>query len=202
MPEQAHLRIHGHGGVEVEAAIAFLNDLKRAYDSILLFETVIDQTRRAARDFPFLRDPFASDFGWLLASRGSSRRRYNYWPPTPEGLASSVPRGEQLILSAVSLHSPGFWEFMGTLNPLEVLRKYLNDRHERKKDSEYRDSAERRRLELENLSLQTRIISERVRIAKDIGATDRALAPLLNELIYKPLTVLNRHQDNGTIEYT
>jgi hypothetical protein len=45
------------------------------------------------------------------------------------------------------------------------------------------------------------IISERVRLAKEIGATDRDLAPLLNELIYKPLVALDRYQDKGVIEH-
>jgi hypothetical protein len=128
-------------------------------------------------------------------------RRTRDWPPTAEEVGSFVPRTEQLILSAVSLTSPGFWEFLGTLNPLDVLRKYLNDRHERRKDHEYRESAERRRLELENLSLESRVLSERVRLAKEIGATDRDLAPLLNELIHKPLVALDRYQDKGVIEH-
>jgi hypothetical protein len=81
------------------------------------------------------------------------------------------------------------------------LRKYLNDRHERRKDHDYRESAERRRLELENLSLESRVLSERIRIAKEIGATDRDLAPLLNELIYKPLVLLDRYQDKNVIEH-
>jgi hypothetical protein len=155
--------------------------------------------RRAARDFPFPRYPFGLDFGWP-APRGAVRRTRE-WPPTAEQVASFVSRSEQLILSAVSLTSPGFWEFLGTLNPLEVLRKYLNDRHERRKDLKYRESAERRRLELENLHLESKVISERVRIAKEIGATDRDLAPLLNELIDKPLVALDRYQDKGVIEH-
>lgn len=88
---------------------------------------------------------------------------------------------------------------MGTLNPLEVIRKYLNDRHERRKDREYRESAERRRLALDNLSVETRVISERVRLAKELGATERDLASLLNELIYKPLGRLDRYQDKDII---
>lgn len=104
-------------------------------------------------------------------------------------------------MSAASLNSPGAWEFLGTLNPLEVLRNYLNDRHERRKDCEYRESAEHRRLDLENLILKNRLISERVRLAKDMGATDRDLAPLFNELIYRPLVALDRYEDKGIIEY-
>jgi hypothetical protein len=199
MPEQARLRVHGQGDVEVELVAAFLGDIKHAYDSVLLFDTTIDGMRRAARDFPFPWYPFALDFGWPSGRRGVRRTRD--WPPTAEEVASFVPRAEQLVLSAVSLASPGFWEFLGTLNPLEVLRKYLNDRHERRKDHDYRESAERRRLELENLNLESRVLSERIRIAREIGATDRDLAPLLNELIYKPLALLDRYQDKNVIEH-
>ena len=59
---------------------------------------------------------------------------------------------------------------------------------------------ERRRLALENLVLENQALSERIRIAREIGATDRDLAPLLNELIYKPLVALDRYQDKGLIE--
>jgi hypothetical protein len=200
MPEQARLRVHGQGDVEVELAAAFLGDLKHAYDSVLLFDATIDGMRRAARDFPFPRYPFGLDFGWPPGRRAVRRTRD--WPPTAEEVASFVPHAEQLVLSAVNLASPGFWEFLGTLNPLEVLRKYLNDRHERRKDREYRELAERRRLELENLSRESRFLSERIRIAKEIGATDRDLAPLLNELVYKPLALLDRYQDKNVIEHT
>ena len=129
------------------------------------------------------------DFGWPTPRRGMRRTRV--WPPTAEEVASYTPHAEQLILSAVSLASPGFWEFLGTLNPLEVLRKHLNDRHERRKDHEYRESAERPRLDLENLILENKVISERVMLVKEMGATDRDLAPLLNELINKPLVALD-----------
>jgi hypothetical protein len=191
MPEQARLRVHGQGSVEVELVTAFLTDLKHAYDSVLLFEATTGGMRRGVPQFPFSFNLFGWDSGWLHAG---------YWPPKAEGVASRVPRSEELILSAVSLTSPGFWEFLGTINPLEILRKYLNDRHERRKDHEYRESAEQRRLALENLSLENRVIAERVRIAKEIGATDRDLAPLLNELIYRPLVALDRYQDKGVIE--
>jgi hypothetical protein len=90
---------------------------------------------------------------------------------------------------------------LGALNPLEVLRQYLSDRHERRKDREYRESAEQRRLALENLSLENKVLSERVKIAKELGATDRDLAPLLNGLVFNPLVSLDRHQDRGIIEY-
>ena len=119
----------------------------------------------------------------------------------PTKLLRSCQSYKQLVLSAVRLSSPSFWEFLGTLNPLEVVRKYLNDRHERRKDREYRDTAEQRRLTLENLALENKVISDRVKLAKQLGATNRDLAPLLNELVYQPLTRLDRSQDRGVITY-
>jgi hypothetical protein len=154
--------------------------------------------RRFARDFPFPLYPFGSD----LRRRSGSRRTgigTQYWPPTIQEIASFVPRAEQLVLASVKINSPGSWDFIGALNPFEVLRKYLNDRHERRKDHDYRESAEQRRLTLENLSLENKILSERIRIAKELGATDRDLAPLLNELVFKPLLTLDRYQDKGII---
>jgi hypothetical protein len=134
MPKRAHLRAYGHGGVEVELAADCLTDLKRTYDSILFFEASIDGMRRFARDLPFALYPFGPDFRRLPGSR---RRGLGgqYWPPTAQEIASFVPRAEQLILASVSINSPGYWDFIGALNPLEVLRKYLNDRHERQKRS-------------------------------------------------------------------
>jgi hypothetical protein len=47
--------------------------------------------------------------------------------------------------------------------------------------------------------LENNVLSERIRMAKELGATDRDLAPLLNELVFKPLTTLDRYQDKGVI---
>lgn len=198
MPEQGHLRIHGHGEVEVELVISYLSDLKHAYNSIILFESIIDGLDRAARDFPFPRYPFGLYLDWPVARRrGVGHIRE--WPPRPEEVASFVPASEQLVLSSVRLSSPGSWDFLGALNPLEVLRKAINDRHERRKDEEYRESTEKRRLELENQILETELISKRITVARELGATKRDLAPLLNELVYKPILQLDRSQDRGVI---
>lgn len=42
---------------------------------------------------------------------------------------------------------------------------------------------------------------ERIKIAKELGATEQDLAPLLNELVFRPLRALDRHQDRGVIEH-
>lgn len=198
MPEQALLRVHGQGDVEVELVAAYLIDLKHAYDSIFVFESVMDGMQRASREIPVPLYPFGLNLGWPLAPRRAVRHVRD-WPPTAEEVSSLVPRSEQLVLAGVRLSSPGFWDFLGKMNPLEVMRQYLNDRHERRKDREYRESAEKRRLSLENLKLENEVISGHVKLARELGATERDLAPLLNQLVYRPLTALDRHQDKGVI---
>jgi hypothetical protein len=51
------------------------------------------------------------------------------------------------------------------------------------------------------LRLENEVISGRINIMKDIGASDEDLAGFLNELVYKPLTTLDQYQDKGVIEY-
>jgi len=195
MPAQeGQIRIHGHGEFDVELVIGYLSDLRQAYNSILVFEATMDRLR-AYRESGY---PFYP--GSLFPFPPSAIRRMRAWPPTAAAIASAVPVFEQLVLAHVRLQSPGYWDFIGQLNPFEVLRRYLNDRHERRKDHEYRESAEARKLKLKNLILENDAIGGRIKLAKQLGATDHDLAPLLNELVYRPLESLDRHQDKGLIE--
>src|SRR5690606_29760866 len=76
--------------------------------------------------------------------------------PTPV----EIPPQDRLVLNRVRIESPGFWEFLGSLNPLLHIREYLNDRHRRRQDQEYREASEKKRLELENELLQAQIERE------------------------------------------
>lgn len=188
MPEQARLRIYGEGRIEVKLATAFLDDLRLTYDALTVFISETERRRREWRDFPpypFLNPRFG---------------RFSWEAPNPERLSSFVPRSQHLVLNSVQLNSPGFWEFLGSLNPLEVTRQYLNDRHERRKDRKYRETAEQRRMALENLGRENAVLKERIEIMRGLGATNSDLAPLLNDLVYKPLTALDRYQDVQVID--
>lgn len=200
MPQEGRLRIHGQGEVEVARITRYLDDLKHAYDSALIFETVMSGMERAALESPYPLRPYLFLSGWPL-TRGRVLQVTREWPPSAEEVASLVPISDQLVLSAVKLASPGFWEFIGKLNPLEVLRQYLHDRHERRKDREYRESAEERRMRLENLILENKVLAEQINLAKELGATERDLAPLKNALLYRPLMSLDAHQDHDVIEH-
>jgi hypothetical protein len=105
-----------------------------------------------------------------------------------------------IVLIAAELHSPGFFEFLGALMPLETIRKYLEDRHERRKDNQYRMAEEARRQRLENDVLELDVVKKKLDILRELGATDDDLAPIRETLIIRPLRGLDQHQDSGVIE--
>ncbi len=129
-----YLRVEGRGGVRVSEIRDLLGAVEAAYQAVarveVAAESLLERSEWAERYGPPLR----------------------YWPPawlsqTP--LPSSLRAADPLVVSRVELSSPGFWEFFGGSSPLEVLRKYLKDRHGRSGDAA-RWPAEHRRLELEN----------------------------------------------------
>jgi hypothetical protein len=150
----------------------------------------------------------------VAATRRSLRsfRPYYQLITAPESLrraARIVEPDSRLRLHAVELHSPGDWKFIGDLIAVDAIRKWFQDKHERRKDREYREAAEARRLELENemkrsdidnreLENELRrmeILKSKIDIAKQMGATEEDLRPLLRNLFYKPLKKLERYSD-------
>lgn len=204
MPDRlAVLRLSATGGIPVSDVLDALGAIEHAYNSVWALLSTLEEAERWRRYDPFF-PPWSVPFGARLGRRSAG---YLSWPPERAQIATLVTRRERLILHAVRLESPGAWEFLGSLNPLEVLRQYLNDRHQRMKDRTYRDVAEQRKLGLENEKaflenelLKNRAIDERIRILRDHGASDKDLAPLLGELLYKPLKGLERYQDAQIID--
>ena len=189
------LRIYGHGQIEAVRIRQFLADYEHSYSSISVFMNMLseesldmDRRFRLSRGYPFLYHD------------ASLTKNFNEWPPKRGEIESHASLEDGLIIEAVRLESPGFWDFLGKLNPLEVTRKYLNDRHERRKDREYRESAERRKLELENLKLENEVIRERIDMARSVGVSEKELSPLFDTLVANPLRLLDRHQDGHLIE--
>jgi hypothetical protein len=198
MPQPGLLRIHGEGRFEVESVRQYLLDLEFAYNSIYLFELTVTRAERFARRYPpEIVWAYEIPFGFAGISRGRFSRD---WPPSHSVVASTVPIRDRLTVNRIQISSPGFWEFLGNLNPLEVIRKFINDRHERRKDREYKETAEARRLQLENMKLENEVLRERIGIARELGATEQDLAPLLNELVFRPLLALEPHQDRGIVQ--
>jgi hypothetical protein len=172
------IRVASVGGRRVAQITEFLAAFERAYNGLLFFESLSGQAMMR-----YLT-------GWEAQSvqLTSDRLRLQIWPD------------DRLTLKRVELSSPGFWEFLGKLNPLEVIRLYLNDRHERCKDKKYREANEAVRLQLENELIANKVIKERLAIGRSVGLTKRELAPLINGLLLLPMHALSHYQDDGLIE--
>jgi hypothetical protein len=189
------LRVYAIGDIAVKDIVSFLDSFNNAYSgALLLFEHwgVLQVTEQ-----------IDEDTGRPRPTRDTNLQRYletQFRFITPEvWLRGQVALHERVILRAVRLESPGWWEFLGKLNPLEVLRQYLNDRHERAKDLDYRNELERERLRLETQILENRVIRERIEIAREVGVTDKDLRRAVNALLVDPLLRLGKCQDRGVI---
>lgn len=172
MSQQARLRLKSQGDVPSSDVRQFLQAFEHAYNCLVIFQDATSSREAAMNWVPN-----------AIFDLGTSE--------------SMVLPSDQLVVSAVSLSSPGFWEFLGAINPLEIIRKYLQDRHERKKDAAYRNDQERRAKEVEILMRETELIGKRIELAKQAGAPIHIVNSLYNDLVARPLAVLGALQDGG-----
>ena len=186
------LRIYGNGEVLVEDIYQYLNAVEEAYNSAYVFSKIVEEAQEISNFYGGQRPPIPlKNLLWL-----------NWWPPNAEKVKSFVPKSDRLKLVDVELHSPGFWDFLGKLNPLEVIREYLKDRHEREKDRTYRNREEEEKLRLENEKARLELIREKLELFKDIqdmGATEEQVAIVAEQLLIEPLRRLNQYQERQII---
>lgn len=180
MENEGYLRVYGQGDVLASDTAVFLTVLNRSYNSLCVLEYVA-----TGRLFPLPDNPVLFYI---------------------EGEVKAIPQGnylykeDQLVLKQVELHSPGFWEFLGKINPLEVIRVYLNDRHERNKDCSYKNSAEEERLRLENILLKLDVVKKAVAVAREAGLNQDQITALVAEHAIAPLTYLTDIKGSRVIE--
>jgi hypothetical protein len=183
------LRIYGNGEVLVEDIYQYLNALEKAYNSAYVFNQIVEEAQEISRFYEGQRPPIPlKNLLWM-----------NWWPPNAEKVKSFVPKSERLKLVGVELHSPGFWDFLGKLNPLEVIREYLQDHHEREKDRKYRNREEEEKLRLENEKRRIENGKARLEVFKDMGATNEQLLVVAEQLLIEPQKQLNQYQDQKII---
>ncbi|NBD32667.1 MAG: hypothetical protein GVY17_06820 [Cyanobacteria bacterium] len=162
--------------------------MEYAYNSSYVLERMVEQAQKIGYDY---EGPMpVSTLLWN-----------SWWPPTEEKVAAFVPNSERIFLKAVVLESPGVWDFLGSLNPLKSILEYINLRHEMRKDYEYREGEEARKLKIENDLLETQLIRERLAIIREIGATENDLSILKDQLLGRSFKRLHEFQDVGLITY-
>ncbi|MEM1552874.1 MAG: hypothetical protein QXH03_09450 [Candidatus Bathyarchaeia archaeon] len=196
------LRVFTRRAGTVNEIVGFLQDIEVAHNKIFLFFSFLD--------FFVDRERF---FRWRHFWR--EWREFGFPPPfwmpfvgLPgiEFFQAILPE-YKLEVKRIQIESPGFWEFLGALNPLQQIREYLNDRHKRRQDREYREQAERERLRLENEWIQrliwekeNSVFRERIGILREIGFSDEEIRRLIWVYVSQPLIALGKHQDTGLIE--
>ena len=106
---------------------------------------------------------------------------------------------DRLTVHSIVIQSPGFWEFLGSANVLETIRKYLSDRHDRKKDKEYRSRLEKEKIELENEKLKMEVVNEKITTLRILGIPEEKIRDVVAIHILRPLEQLDHAQDKGII---
>lgn len=175
----------------VSETIDFLADIESAYVALLQLESTIITLKARSR---FLPAEFWQDIGFTQIGR------------LAELDSTSLLPEFRLHLQRVRIESPGFWEFLGAINPLQQIREYLKDRHARKQDKDFRNDSEADRLRLENELIQrsiwksdNSILRERIEILRELGHSDTEIRQMVWSIAGMPLAKLGTHQDTQMI---
>jgi hypothetical protein len=194
---QGILEVESEGRIRLSDVRKLLAALEDAYNRVLVLLELLDGLPRLQRAGipPFPAPLVEFEPSGIVIGKAGKPDHF-----TKSSVASRVGKNQALILSGVRLESPGSWKLLGVSDALEVVRKYLNDRHERRKDKQYREATDEEKRRLENELLRTNVLSQRIKVAKEMGATEGDLAPLLGQLLYDPLDELAVFQDRGLMK--
>lgn len=190
--ERGTVKLNLERGATISEFSSFLSDLEGAYLSLYQLPSR-EWTRSLERLRLWPIEFFGPEFLYG-GSRIDRIRPENVYPP------------DQLEISRITIHSPGWIELIGSLNPLQQLRDYLKDRHERKKDKEWRGEFEKKRADAELEIILIQAERERVGVLKDfyellnrMDVSPEEKKKILWERVGAPLTKLARHQDRGLL---
>jgi len=221
--EKSTIKIKAERLGTVKEIRKMLKDFDNAYNSIYAFNFLVDslQTDKERqrryrkdefydlrktwrdlykqRDFPY--DPIFFEIFWDRYLRRFDGNRINLIELQKNlKIDKIVLPSESLVINRVNIQSPGFWEFLGSLNPLQQIREYLKDRHERNKDRKFKSRQEEELGELSIMEKKNNIVSQRIEILKGLGYSEAEIRQLVNSMIVEPLNKLGNHQDKGLIE--
>jgi hypothetical protein len=202
------LKIRALRGGTVSEVSRFLRDMDDAY--VALYSLSMMQLGSSPKLFERLLfdgpyPPRRMMEYLMLSGFGRSIDTDNNWLATEE-----IEPEYKLEIRRILIQSPGFWEFVGGLNPLQQIREYLNDRHERRKDQEYREQSEKERLRLDNEILEQTLVKQKLENAREQFSMLREFGPHefdereLKQLIWQKIgpsiSKLGQHQDAKLIE--
>ena len=195
MEETGRLVVIGNRGGTIGEVSVFLSDMENAYVALYSFDRLWG-FGRPQHGFP-VEFPIELEYPYLPPGRFAHA-------PTD---AEMVPPDARLTLERVRIESPGFWEFAASLNPLQQLREFLNDRHRRRQDCEYREESEKERLQLDNELARRQIeamdraaLKELLQLMRDYGYDEEAIREMVWRYVGRHMSQLGRHQDTRLID--
>jgi hypothetical protein len=188
--DRSILRVHSYGGIRARQLREFLADVEYAYNGLCGLDVTLARIEAGERywrryfPLPLYQPPVGS-----MPNLGR------------DDVAALVPPRERLIVEAVRLESPGFWDFLGKTLSLEAINAWLTGRQERREHR--RQDPHRRRMEdIDYENRVTEVVLNRYRAAREMGFDPDDLTPLVGQLVERPLRELERHQDSGLIQRT
>lgn len=193
MRERGTVRLNIQRGAGTAEFGKFLADLESAYLALYFLPTE-NSTPRFRSELYFLVhhlvvDPSIPSYGSLLDIGGRE-----------------IYPNDQLEITRISIQSPGWIELLGSLNPLQQIREYLKDRHERMKDKSWRGEAEKKRAILENDLLQQQVETARIGtitaysdLLKSAGFGSDEIRQAVWQRVGAPMMRLAHHQDTGLL---
>ena len=207
--ETATLKIKAERLGTVKEVKQLLTDFENAYNSIYAFDFLVDtlsndQDRRLRllderfhnfrkywkefsmrKDFPY--DPFMFELFWDRHLHRTDESTINLLELQSKiDIDKIVLPADSLIISKVNIQSPGFWEFLGSANPLTFIREFI-------KDLSYRNRQEKELGEL-------KILQEKIATLKQLGYSDIEIRQLTTAMVTEPLKKIGNHKDSGLID--
>lgn len=193
MPEQGRVKFNIERGATAAEFRNFLADLEGAYLALYLLPTPTGPSRFRRR-LSVLIDPLPE----ILLSPHD--------PLAFERTGAEVYPADQLEITRISIRSAGWLEALASLNPLQQMREYLKDRHERQQDKDWRSATQKDKAILENEVLQAQAERERIGVIRDynalleeVGFSPEERKRMIWERLGPPLSLLGRHQDTGLL---
>jgi hypothetical protein len=176
--DRAVLVIHSEKVSEsrVNRVAAFLNALEEAYNGLLMFDSFLSNyigssesnipiSERGRRRRGFRNVARDQETGEFVIR--SSRYLATLTPEALRNAGDYFREDVRLRVRAIEVGSPDFWTVLGSLNPLEQIRKWVDDAHKRRQDRDYKEDAERERLRLENLEKEQKIRQDAERFRQE-----------------------------------
>jgi hypothetical protein len=221
--ETTSIRINAKKLGSIQGVIQLLTDIEIAYKSIYAFDFIVETLSHDSqrqnqilenryykmrkywkeslmrKDFPY--DPFLIETFWDDLLRKPNEIQVNLLEfQNKIDIDKVILPADRLIVTMVNIQSPGFWEFLGSLNPLQQIREFINDCYERKKDRKYRNRQDEELGELSIIEKKNSILNQRIETLRKLGFSDAEIRQLVMSMVIEPLNRLETHQDRGQID--